>query len=392
MHLGLYTHPLVLGDLEPHGGVRGIVEMGIGELVIAAAYHAGRWLVPSKSGAVVRFLEDGVVHADLRERYGTLQARASRLVGPGRPSPLEESCGLAKQAGLTTVAWVVLFHNTRLGKLHPESCVENAFGDRYEYALCPARPEVRQYGLALLRDIARTKDLDAVEIEAAGWMGHRHGSHHDKASFATDTHSDFLLSYCFCTACAAGLAANGSDVQALRARVCAVLRARFSDGDAMVEVKVPRERLATDLGRELERMLEHRRSCNAGLLREARAQLPPGMRLALHAEDDPCFTGSQVGIELARVKALVDEVVITRYGASADQIVAELGRVAFPQGLCARLAVWPRAPWFRSDADLRTIGSAAVAKGFAGVRIYHAALLPATTLARAARDLGPSGR
>ena len=388
MELGLYAHPFGFGDLDPHGGPRGVAALGFAEIAIAAAYHAGRWLVPSRSGGLVRFLEDGVVHARLGTGYGVLRARESRQVPPSGPSPLEASCRQAKEAGLSTVAWTVLFHNSRLGALHPESCVENACGDRYEYALCPARPEVRDLAKALVADVARTPALDAIELEAAGWMGHKHGSHHDKSSLALDPYADFLLSYCFCSACRAGLHGLGVDAERTRSRVLELLQARISDGDALVETRIGAERLVEDLGADTHAaLLEHRRTRSVDLLKTLRAELPRGIRLLVQVEPDPRGTGSQLGIEPARLAGCCDEVVVTHYGGGPEPIERQLRALAVPAGMPVRLGIWPRAPHFRGEQDLQRVREAAESRGVAGVRVYHAGLLPAKTLQRSAAAL-----
>lgn len=383
VQLGLYVHPFAFGDLEQLGGPRGLVELGYEEIAIAAAYHAGRWLVPARDDGIVRFLEDGVVHAKLAPATGTLAPLTSSLVGAS--SPLADTCAAARSAGLRTAAWTVLFHNTRLGARHPESCVTNAFGEPYEYALCPARPEVRGYGLGLLAQLATTPGLETLELEAAGWMGHKHGSHHDKSSFAGDEAADFLLSYCFCTVCSQALSVLGCDPVATRALFRESLRARFHAADALSEAVGKRDDLVATLGKAtLAALLEARRRGNEEFLRAVRAALPRPVRIALHVQPDPFFTGSQMGIEIERVGPLVDELVVTCYGEGATRIRSRLAELRPPVGASLRLAIWPKAPHFRGENDLLEVRDAARQLGCSGIRIYHASLLPRTTLRRVA--------
>ena len=46
--------------------------------------------------------------------------------------------------GLQVEAWIVLTHNSTLGRAHPDLVVRNAFGDAYPYALCPAAQDVQE--------------------------------------------------------------------------------------------------------------------------------------------------------------------------------------------------------------------------------------------------------
>jgi hypothetical protein len=169
--------PWSSGDLEPHGGSRGIADLGFGELAIAAAYHAGRWLVPGEVGAP-RALPRGRRRARRPQRvsYGhAAGARRAASSGPGRPfAARADSCALAERRGPRDRRVDRAVSTTRaLGALRPESCVENALGDRYEYALCPARARgAGSTASPCCRTSRSTKGLDAVELEAAGWMGH----------------------------------------------------------------------------------------------------------------------------------------------------------------------------------------------------------------------------
>ena len=368
MQLGLYAHPFDAPDFA------GLHALGYRELALASAYHAGRWLVPRAGAGLVRFLEDGIVHAATGRLAGTLQPE---------PSSTPHFAALAAAAaahGFAVSAWTVFCHNSRLGRLHPDACVRNALGDVYRYALCPARREVREYVLGLARALAAIPGVTTLECEALGWMGHKHGSHHDKSSFTPDAHLDFLLSYCFCDVCTAVVGAGA------RARVAELLHARLVAADALQDARLPVAQLAADLGAAYPQMLGHRAEVYARLLRDLRAAVPAAVRLALHVQPDPHFTGSQLGAPLAAVGGLVDECVLTSYGESAEQIEASWQRLD-PAGAKVRLAIWPKAPHFRSEEDLRRVQHAAAGKGAVGLRIYHLSLLPERTVARVARTL-----
>ncbi|WP_394815501.1 hypothetical protein [Clavibacter michiganensis] len=112
----------------------------------------------------------------------------------------------------------MLTHSTSVGTRNPGSCVVNAFGEAYPYALCPARPEVREYAAALVAETAAAVDLDGVMLEACGAMGLGHLGHHEKTAGADwSAEQEALLSICFCTVCVALLAEAGEDPDVLRA-------------------------------------------------------------------------------------------------------------------------------------------------------------------------------
>jgi hypothetical protein len=388
MQKGLYVHPFDVDDLHDRGGLAALRDLGFDEAAMAVAYHAGRWLAPGMRTGLVRYLEDGTVHFRPSGGYGALQPRASRLVPERGDDPLQRFLAAAAASGLGARAWIVLFHNSRLGSAHRESCVRNAFGEAYEHALCPARPEVRAYGLQVVRDVAAHAGLAGIEVEAAGFFGHRHNGHHDKSSFPTAAHTDFLLSCCFCAHCCAGMARHAVDAEVLRERVRVALRALITGGDALAPGRVAdvRSWLCETIGEAaLAAVLAHRSEVCRGFLAEVRAALPRGVHLAAHVELDPLFTGSQMGLPAGVVRGVLDEVVLTRYGEDAAAIERDLAQ--HPRDVPTRLCFWPRAPQFRGEDDVRRAAVAARTHGCVGVRIYHLGLLPWRTLERVAAAL-----
>lgn len=381
MQLGIYTHPDDLEDLKGSGGLSRLVDLGFGEIAVASSYHAGRWLTPWSPGGLVRSLDDGVVHFHPGDTYGDLRPMEGRVT---LPSIIEE----ARELGLRTTAWTVLFHNSRLGREHPRSCVHNAFGDIYTYALCPARPEVREYGIGLLCDLAAHESLDAIELEAAGFMGYRHGSHHGKASLELDAAADFLLSYCFCDACCEGLVAQGVEPAALQDRVREEVRHRIGDADAMTpgQVDEPDRALAEALGEDaFAALLAHRRSVHVATLKDFREAVGDRVALAVQIQPDPLFTGSQLGQDERVIGPMVDELVLTHYGEAVDRIAEIWGQLSCVGP--ARATIWPKAPALTSDTELRAVRETVQSAGGQGLRIYELGLLPWATIERVAAAL-----
>lgn len=388
MHLALYAHPFDLAALPAHGGYARLRDLGFAELSLAASYHDGRWLMPWHPAGRVRFLADGTVHLRPAADYGVLQPLPSPEAAGSAAGPLAEHAAQALQAGLGVRAWTIGTHNTRLGLLHADCCVENAAGDRYPYALCPAQPAVQQYLVALLADASAPAGVSAVELEAFGWMGYKHSSHHDKTSFTARGLLDLALSLCWCHRCMPAIAAAGGEPERLRQQLQQFLRQQLTDGDAMAPVE-PDAGGAQALREALQPVLQARTAVLAALAPRLRARLPAGKALAVQVHPNAEFTGSQ--LPLAQSHALVpDELVITAYGEGLDGIAGLLRQHAAngpPAGTRLRLSVWPKAPQFRSDEDLQRLAELAVAHGVQSLGIYHLGLLPWTTLQRVARVL-----
>ncbi|MCA8975273.1 MAG: hypothetical protein KDC98_11155, partial [Planctomycetes bacterium] len=275
MKLAVYAHPDDLDALPDHGGLARLADLGIDEVALATGYHAGRWLTPWHTGARVRFLEDGVVHFRPGFDYGALRPEPSRSVPASGPSPLEKLCEDAARAQIRVRAWNVFTHNSRLGAMHPEFCVENAFGDRYRYALCPSQPAVQRYVLGLLRDLGSHAGLATVELEAIGWLGWKHGSHHDKASLQPRGWLDLALSLCFCPACEGVAKVAGGSLAEAREWARGAIRDAIELGDAMapVEPEPPGDVISLVGASRIATMHE--------LGRRVRAEVRPGLGLAL---------------------------------------------------------------------------------------------------------------
>jgi hypothetical protein len=382
MRIALYAHPFDVDALQHVGGLARLRDLGIAEISLATSYHDGRWLMPWHPRGRVRFLEDGCVHFRPRGDYGVVKPKASSEVPASGPSPLERLCDEAGKVGLAVRAWTVLTHNSRLGALHPELCVENAFGDRYLYALCPAQLEVRRYERALVHDLAAHAGLSTIELEAAGQMGWKHSSHHDKASFAPSGLLDAALSACFCSACKANLAAAGADPKALAAGVRAFVDASL--GDALSPVKDGTEPVW------LQPLLAGRARTIESLADEIVKATPRTAR-AVQVHPGRTFTGSQLAASSAVVFPAGDERVLTCYGDGPEAI----GKTLAADGTKAlapsprRVCIWPKAPQFTGDEDLRKVRELCTQHGVTSLAIYHLGLLPWRTIERVAKMLAP---
>ena len=188
---------------------------GLDTVSYAASYHAGKFLRPRGKGGKVYFPEDGTAYfKPTQARYGKIKPAENSLTA--KRDILRELCDLGS---VQVNAWTVLMHNTRIGTLYPEACVENAFGDRYLYSLCPSAPEMREYAVALCTDIADSYPVSGLSLEAPGFAPYAHGFHHEVALVKQTRCVESQLGLCFCRHCSAGAKAAGIDADALAARV-----------------------------------------------------------------------------------------------------------------------------------------------------------------------------
>jgi hypothetical protein len=253
--------------------------------------------------------------------------RGHRLV-PGLPAwdPDGDSFGSACRQltaeGLQVEAWIVLTHNSALGRGHPDLVVRNAFGDVYPYALCPAAQDVQEYCLTLVEEILRSGPVHGVVLEACGPMGVEHGGKHDKIEFAEwDEARLALLSLCFCQACERRYAAAGVD----REHLAQLVRVGVDAGSGSIE---------GCLGDELAAAVA---AVRTGIAKELRAMLvarcrsvDPNVRITVHGSDGPWATGSFATLQPA-VGEGIDGVVASCWDpAAGGQRISGLRALAGP--------------------------------------------------------------
>jgi hypothetical protein len=266
--------------------------LGLGSVALAATYHATRAATPLHPEHRIHDAEHAACYVPVREQAW----RGHRLV-PAVPSwdPDGDSFASAQGQllgqGLRVEAWIVLTHNSTLGRAHRDLVVRNAFGDVYPYALCPAAPDVQEYCLTLVEEVLRSAAVDGVVLEACGPMGVDHAGKHEKTEFAGwDEVGRALLSLCFCQACEDRYAAASVDSD----RLARVVREGVDSGSGMVE-----DRLGDELAAEVA-------SIRTGIARQLRELLvarcrsvDPSIRITVHGSSDPWATGSFATVQPA---------------------------------------------------------------------------------------------
>jgi hypothetical protein len=230
MKAGIFTYAWDL-DAEGYERVAGrLADGGFTAINLATSYHAGKFLLPHNPKRRVHFAENGAVYfqPDL-SRYGRLRPRVSSLVSAvGEPVARLEHA--ARHHGLDYVAWMVLLHNSWLGEGHREITMHTAFGDPLIHSLCPAHPDVREYILALIRDLVSRHKVAAIQLESPGYMPFTHGYHHEIVGVALDEVQERLLGISFNPVEIAGATATGIDVEGLRQRIAGLLDACWNQG------------------------------------------------------------------------------------------------------------------------------------------------------------------
>jgi hypothetical protein len=232
---GMFTYPW---DLEAEGYDAVVGDMashGMTHVDLATAYHAGKFLLPHNLRHRTYFTEDGAIYFRPElSRYGRLKPRVSSLVDESG-DPVSRFCEAARRHGVGYVAWTVLMHNTWIGTQFPDVTMHTAFGDPLLHSLNPVHPDVREYVLALVRDLVSDREVAAIMMESPGYMTYSHGWHHEINGVALDAVQERLLGTSFSAHEINAARDVGIDAAAVRDAVANLLDRAWNEGFALVD-------------------------------------------------------------------------------------------------------------------------------------------------------------
>jgi hypothetical protein len=378
MRTSAFLYPWdVLGD--PDAPAR-IADLGVDGVTLASAYHSTRALTP-------RHPRSRIVTAPYAAVYYPPSAEiwAGRTLRPHRQRWVDsadawgEAAGQLAAAGLEVATWVVLAHNSRLGGENPESTVRNAYGDRYPWALCVARPEVVEYCATLAGEAGARPGAVGTELESCGWYGLAHLHAHDKiGGVRLDGAAQYLMSLCFCEVCEDGYAEAGAPelAAAVRGALAPVWAGRveqFADEWSEVEKLLGADLAAVTLQWRKERARVVQQAC-VGAVRGAVGAVD--FPVLLHADTAAHRVGANVGVE-------------------AEWLLGEGGADGLVMPCTGAPAVFPDVPGRTFAANFTVVrgmgGDPAVTPppGATELRLYHAGLASEEDLAVVRRSLRP---
>lgn len=294
---------------------------GLNACNLGFSYHGGRMLLPRHRRHRIYEQHAGALYFPVDERrYQNLRLQPHVAPEAGLVRSFAEACA---KAGFEINAWTVLCHNDYLGMNAPECCIENLFGDRYTYALCPSNAEVRRYIVQLCSDVAGFDGIGHVDLEALSFMGYEHASLHDKRGVPLTKLITWLLSICFCDACRTRLGSRAADELRQRARraVNDYLEELPDAGSGGADL---RTELETVLGAgELGALLDMRSQVLTTLLDEVRNETK-GKRLNLRLATSPLFNGGKTALSLSNLEGRVDSATVTFLNADLESMRQEL--------------------------------------------------------------------
>ncbi|MGH9307760.1 MAG: hypothetical protein ACRD1U_00205 [Vicinamibacterales bacterium] len=348
----IYTYAWDLADEGVSAAIDGIEALGLDTVTVAASYHAGKFLRPHGRSGKVYFPEDGTVYFNPDPaRYGTLKPALNTLV---REHDVVRE--LTSDGRVAVHAWMVLLHNSRLGAHHPEAAVQNAFGDRYVYSLCPSAPEARAYAVALCTDITENYPVDGICLETPGFLPYNHGYHHEFAMLPPDPWLERQLGLCFCAHCVREAETAGIDAMRVRARVRDDIEGCLT-GDTQVPPDMADAFWLADVaaGGELSKFLRWRCDVVTSLVGAIRSAVRPDATVSvIPSVARPTAGAWYEGSDLEALAAAAGIIEACFYESTPDRVRADAMDVRRRLGAAANLRgiLRPGYPDLRTPADL----------------------------------------
>jgi len=354
----VWMHPWDLAGWTPDEFLARLRGLGLDSCSLALQYHATRLLLPAnRRYGVYEDSRGGAHYTPDPARWRGVRLQPSPTAHAAEAEAFLRACD---RAGFPVSAWTVLCHNDRLGAGAPDCTVENALGDRYPYALCPANPDVAAYCGALCAELSALPAISALDLEAASFMGYDHGSTHERSGVPLSAALRWLLSICFCPDCLASLGASGP---ALRDRVAGAIRDYLARPRPEATVE---EWIGVDAAGELLRV---RRRSVVGLVRRIREAAPDAV-LNLRFTPDPWFCGGKAALDWTDFAGLVDAATLTFFGAPLEAMRRTLSETPRPAPTPLTVGFVYCHPDVAGEDDLRARYQAAAQSGAERIHFY----------------------
>jgi len=375
-------------DLVDEGVGAALDRIG-GGVTVAGVYHASRDVFPHNPSRRVQYL-DGGMHYFRPETglYGEIKPVAADITRELDPFTLVREATTAR--GTSFTAWLVYLHNDRVGFTQPEYAPRNIYGDPYRTDLCPANPAVREYAVALTRDVARY-GCDAVLAESLHYHPLGHGNHHERCLFELRPLAEFVLGLCFCPHCVLRAMEDGVDVAGLVPAVRALTDQAFAGAPPGPPGELTIEAVGAVAGGELSAYLDARRRTVTSLVERVRDALD-GTGTTLHFLDQAGAmkgyatgrpTGAlaadvawQLGVDVAGIGDHVDAYQVLAYAQDPERVRADVTAYQSRLAIPLRCALRPTRPDCDSAENLAAKLAVLADLGVHDVDFYHYGLLP----------------
>lgn len=365
--------------------IEAIARLGCNSVILSPNYHRARLFRPRNLGFYNRPIDwcDFNPAAPLYEEPSLLPP-----VNPDGPCRrgCHDAATAARAAGLEVIVSVIGCHNSTIGLAHPELCVENAFGDRYAFALCPAQPRVRSLLASLVTDLCRQYRPDALLLDSFCFLDAVHREHHELMFVSPGAFGKHLLAMCFCPACRELHVQQGIDPETLRLQVRQLIAASVARDPLPRSAEGERDELTALMLEFPELLASQRVRCGAveGLLQSVQA-VARDQKVSVHNQSGllarPSARAWTEGAGLRERARFCENIFIQAFFRSAKEAVQDLTWAASilpaERLVLSHMVGEDHIP---SEGDLIQRVAATRSIGAAGVSFYNYGLLSAARL------------
>lgn len=244
LELVFLAHPWDAFDRGIEEFAAELADIGVTELIFSMTYHEARFAQFLNPKHKFYHSEDGAAYFEPREelyRNTRVKPILSRMFQEGYS--FEVMAEALTRRDLSLSAWIVYCYNRSQCRLHPELAVANCYGDRVMFELCPSHPEVREYAMALTRDVCTGRGIKALFLESLNYhpLNYDYAGDSLRSSVLIPAFEHMLLGTCFCPACLARAREAGVDGEAVRQKVKAHLDRFFAEEESPFDPEAPME-------------------------------------------------------------------------------------------------------------------------------------------------------
>lgn len=217
-HLFVYPWDIVDNGIEE--ALLSIKKLGISSIGIATFYHEAKIFTPNNKRRAVYYNKSSSAYFKPdKKKYRDLECKTSQYFDNylkcNNSDMMSDIISVAISNELNVNSWVVVLHNSYLASQFPNFAVTNLYSEVYTHALCPSNPEVTDYAISLLIDIAENYKFKNLFIESLDYSGFLHGDHHEMIGIKDTETLEKILGLCFCERCKQKAIHLGIDVKKL---------------------------------------------------------------------------------------------------------------------------------------------------------------------------------
>ncbi len=382
----MFTYPWDIAEQGVIPFVEAMTELGVDRLDVATCYHSAELVAPRRWRNVAVHAEANVAHIALPEdAFSGLRPPPGRLA-TDEPELYARLADAAADRDLKMTAWTIAFHNTDLALGHPETAIENCFGDRFAHGLCATNPAPRTYAREMTDALCGTGHFDMLMVESLSYLLHGHGHPHELWGVRMDAHTRFLLSMCFCPFCMDEGETRGLDGPGLKTRVADELSRTWNAPIAVERSPDDGTELASRLVQDDDFAGWVKMRCEVvnGLAGEI-ADIVHGhdMQFEISAAvwGRPSSLNWTEGVDIAASARIADRFLLESYYPDAGDVARELDHVtgyAPAERLGMVQTVWPS--HHRSLGGLMAKVDLALSLGIERIGLYNYSMAPAPVL------------